>query len=221
MKYDSLRSNSSDSDVSVTNGNTISSHNEDIYSGSDENGTIVFSDDPSKVPNRRQKDNKEKESLRSINKTPMGKFNKDEQAVIRSLQKVLTVYCSGNLNDYRKTLLPAFRPEADKLIKENGSNTYLSDMRQQCYREFTANKIFFGRGIPKIAPQTKTASIYFTTSVPIGTEGSNEQTIIEALFAYHNATWKFLFFGSVSGGNYNTDDILKWSKPLALQHGNE
>ncbi|MCM0081126.1 hypothetical protein L4X63_05940 [Geomonas sp. Red32] len=177
------------------------------FSGVDENGTVVFSDDKSKVPGKKRAGTKKPSHKRDaddrpVNRTDLKLFGKQERVVIHALKGVLKVYCSGGLTEYRDMMLPKARPYFDQAVNISGAGAVVQELRGQCYPYFDAKRVTFGKGVPEIDTKIRTATVLFTSVDPKSADPSSAEEV-EAVFGYDKQQWKFVSFSSITSSGSN------------------
>ncbi|HJV67393.1 MAG TPA: hypothetical protein VJ550_16780 [Geomonas sp.] len=185
-----------------------------VFSGVDDTGAMVFTDDASKVPKKKAGKSVYQRENVPRNRTILDNFNKRERSVIRSLQNVLTAQCQGNLKAYRDASLPQLRP----LLDSAESGELVNDLRRSCVPYFTVNEVSFGKGIPQLQLQSATARVRFETYDSLAAREGAEKTEIEAFFAASSNSWKLVNFPSRVAGRYSYKEDLPPDAKELLGH---
>lgn len=216
MKFDPQKRNSSDSDTpSNTNKKTTTSHNEDVYSGTDDDGTLVFSDDPSKVKNIKEPNGKTKSkrndrsTVRSnvsetenggnvspdstrkdwgINNTPAEKFSHRDSEVIAVTENVIKAICKSDRNALKSLM---YKPAWDEYVMGKGKNIddAMVSFLRACPKTFIVNKV-------KYNDQEKSATVRMVGEVDFNLGNDYRDDGLTAIFKNQKGKWKFLFMSN-------------------------
>ncbi|NTU50617.1 MAG: hypothetical protein HGA87_07080, partial [Desulfobulbaceae bacterium] len=200
---------------STTNEKTTSSHNEDVYSGTDDNGTLVFSDDPSKVKNIKKPTGKTKskrndrstvrpdvsetknggnvspDSIRKdwgINNTPAEKFSHRDSEVIALTENVIKAICKSDRNALKSLM---YKPAWDDYVMGKGKNIddAMVSFLRACPKTFIVNKI-------KYNDQEKSATVRMVGEVDFNLGNDPRVDGLSAIFKNQKGKWKFLFMSN-------------------------
>lgn len=197
VKYGSLKSNSVDSDVSTANnGKTTSSNNEDIYSGTDDNGTLVFSDDPSKVknihtPNRKKtakQSNKTSRAQWGINKTTSTDFSNRDNEIISAMEKVAKAMCTSDTTLMKSLMYQPVWEQYEKGIEMDVKKA-MKYYHRDCPKSFIVKDVEYN-------DQENSATLLMDAEVDFDYSNDFHKGGMAALFKDLKGKWKAVFIGS-------------------------
>jgi len=163
---------------------------EATYSGADENGTIVFSDNPAKVPNRRRPVDSDTNSS-GVVRIDSTKLEEKDRKLLPIVQQALNSYCTGDKSTLKSLTLPAYWTKLKRTIDRG-------DEKKFCFEEVEtdAAENFDSRSDldNKIYPTAK------FTLLGIRHAGSEDGVLCTAFFVKNRNGWKYvdIFCGASS-----------------------
>jgi hypothetical protein len=161
-----------------------------LYTGSDDNGTLVFTDDPANAP----KTAKLKRITKNVvNETVLENFSATDGKLVAMLEKALNAYCTYDLPGLKAVTTAQYWPIVrEELEKEGGDNgaTFLrtfcfSAFRVETVKHFSEKSRFDGLTYPF-------ADMQFVAS-RVATNGDEEGEITcSALFIKEKKGWTYI-----------------------------
>ena len=113
-----------------------------VYSGQDDNGTMVFSDDPSKVPGRRKPARQisaTRHRTNVVDRTDKGRLPAENRKLLPLLKQALSSYCDYDLTTLKAITLPAYWIKLKRTIDKEGDDHSAEFFRMFCFAEFKAD----------------------------------------------------------------------------------
>lgn len=167
---------------------------ESTFTGTDENGTIVFSDNPAKVPNRRIAAHdvnfaNERSGRIVKNLTNPTKLKASEKKLLPILQRALSSYCAYDTRALQSITFPAYWSKLKQDIEKEGDTKSEQFFRLFCFKEFKAEaaQSFDSRC-------NYDNKIYSTTNIGLsGIQADSEEEIgCTASFVKVKNVWKYI-----------------------------
>lgn len=166
---------------------------ESTFAGTDESGTMVFSDNPAKVPNRQRtgaKEDSARKNERGVeNVTDLTKLKATDRKLLPMLQRALNSYCTYDTTTLKSITFPAYWTKLKQSMDKEGDAASAEFFKMFCFKEFRAEaaESFDSRS-------NYDNKIYPTTNVGlIGLQAdSGEEIGCTASFAKVGKGWKYV-----------------------------
>lgn len=160
------------------------------YAGEDDNGTLVFTDDPSKV----RKSAKVKRRVKKIeNTTVRGTFSAQEQKLVAMLEKALNAYCTYDTQGLKSITSAQYWPALWNGLQNEGSDKGASFLRKFCFDTFRADTVKHFREQSQADGATYSfADLTFTASRFAKGGEPDDDLACTASFIKEQPGWKYL-----------------------------
>jgi hypothetical protein len=162
---------------------------EGLYTGADDSGALVFTDDPSKVA---KSASVQRRTRKVQNETVLENFSATEKKLILIQEKALNAYCSFDLNSLQSITTASYWPTLrDGLDNEgNGAAAFL---REFCFAEFTVEKIRQYKDRSTFDGLNYSfAEMNFAAKRIMDKEGREQELTCKATFIKEKPGWKYV-----------------------------
>jgi len=163
---------------------------ERLYTGSDENGALVFSDDPSKAP---KSASVQRKSRKVQNATMLENFSVTERKLILMQEKALNAYCSFDLSSLKSITTAKFWPTFKEGLDKEGRSNAASFLRNFCFTDFRVDTIKQHNEKSTLDGMSYLlADMDFVAGRVVDKEGGEEDLTCKGSFIKEKAGWKYI-----------------------------
>lgn len=161
-----------------------------MYAGEDDNGTLVFTDDPSKV----RKSAKVKRRVKKIENTTVREtFRAPEQKLVAMLEKALNAYCAYDIQGLKSITSAQYWPTLWNGLQNEGSDKGASFLRKFCFDTFHADTVkHFREQSERDGTTYSFADLRFTANRFTNGGESEDDVTCTASFIKEKQGWKYL-----------------------------